>query len=227
MDLFFSNLIYIDFQNTEWIVLYIILGVLCFLLIIFLIAYPFIKKKYEFRNFQKTYYKKIRKVADIKDFYLINNLILKNNDQILCKIDHILFGDKYIYVIKDRYYRGAVSGGKKDSTWLFFDHQGLKQEMNNPMMVNLERIDKLAMLTQIDRSFFISIVLINDNCVIKNVKDLNSDDSFVISVSKFAKLIKLIEDRDVKKINSTQLQYAVEDIAKLYGKGSSKDNTNE
>jgi hypothetical protein len=182
--------------------------------------FPRIKAKKEFKNFRTIYYKKIRKVADQHDYYLINELTLKNDNQVLCRIDHVLFGDKYIYVIKDRYYRGAISGDKKDRVWFFYTSKGEKKELTNPMMLNLERVDKLSRITQIDKSFFISIVIINDNCVVRNAKDLNSENSFIIAASRFAKLVKIIEERDVKKMDENQLKYAVEDISRLYGRGA-------
>ena len=91
------------------------------------------------------------------------------------------------------------------------------------MMLNQKRVEQLSAITQIDSSFFISVVIINDNCEVKNPKDLNSDSSFIISISQLPKLIKLIESRDVKKMDEKQLQYAVEDISRLYGKGRKKD----
>ena len=41
----------------------------------------------------------IAEATEINDYYLINNLVIKNNNQLICRIDHVLFGDKYIYVI--------------------------------------------------------------------------------------------------------------------------------
>lgn len=215
-------------MTTEQIrILVIILIVVTAILLVFFIIYPIIRKKHIFNNFKIIYYKKIRKVADIRDYYLINNLTLKQNGKMVCKIDHVLFGDKYIYVIKDRYYRGGIKGEKEDSTWFFYDKKGKKSEMDNPMKNNELRIEKLSLLTQIDKSFFISVVIINDDCVIKKMKDLNNESSFIISSSKFQKLVKAIEQRDVQKIDENQLKFAVEDISKLYGQGSEDEGEND
>ena len=46
------------------------------LLLIFLMVFPIAKRHYTFKNFQNIYYKAIRKIADINDYYLINNLDL-------------------------------------------------------------------------------------------------------------------------------------------------------
>lgn len=214
-------------KNPQGFVIFVASVVLIAVLAIFLFAFPFIKRHYTFKNFQKIYYKKIRQIADINDYYLINNLVIKNNNQLVCRIDHVLFGDKYIYVIKDRFYRGAVSGNKEDNTWIFYSNDGKKFEMENPMQVNEKRLEKLSLITQIDPSFFVSIVLINDNCVIKNAGDLNKEDSFIVPKKSLKKVIKTIEKRNVKNMDQKQLEFAVQDISRLYGKNSNRGNDDE
>lgn len=221
----FLNFLTTFINLPEWAILSIIIcaSVFVILIILFLILFPIFKRRMDFKNFQKKYYKEIRKITDLKDYYLINNLTLRNNNQVLCKIDHVLFGDKYIYVIKDRYYRGAISGEREDNTWLFYSLKGTREEMSNPMKVNLQRLEKLAAITQIDKSFFISIVIINNNCAVKNNVELNGDNSFIVPISKLFKLVKTIENREVKKMNENQLRYAVEDISRLYGRGKNEE----
>lgn len=209
-------------KNPQGFFIFVSSVVLIAILAIFLLSFPFIRRHYTFKNFQKIYYKKIRQIADINDYYLINNLVIKNNNQLVCRIDHVLFGDKYIYVIKDRFYRGAISGNKEDNTWLFYSNDGKKFEMENPMQVNEKRLEKLSLITQIDPSFFISIVLINDNCVIKNASDLNKEDSFIVPKKSLKKVIKTIEKRNVKNMDQKQLEFAVQDISRLYGKNSNR-----
>ncbi len=201
----------------------ITLGAITLIVLIFLIVYPFAKRRYQFKNFKKIYYKKIRTIAEINDYYLINNLILRNNDQVICQIDHCLFGEKFIYVIKDRYYRGAIKGEKDDNIWIFYDKKGKTYEMENPMKVNQKRVEKLALMTQIDPSFFVSIVIINDDAIVKNMENMSSNDSYIVSRKRLPKLIKSIEARDVKKIDEKQLNFAVQDISRLYGSQVEQD----
>ena len=207
--------LFIDFlnykENPVGFTIFICALIFILLLLLFLIIFPFAKRHYNFKNFQKIYYKEIRKIAEINDYYLINNLVIKNNNQLICRIDHVLFGDKYIYVIKDRYYRGAISGKKEDSTWFFYSNQKKQFEMDNPMAMNEKRLEKLSLVTNIDKSFFISILVINDNCVVKNANEL----------------IKNIEKRNVKNMDQKQLEFAVQDISRLYGKNKQKNDTGD
>lgn len=222
---------FVDFlnydENPVGFTVFVIGIILICIFLLFLILYPSIKKHYAFKNFQKIYYRQIRKIADINDYYLINHLVIRNNNQLVCRIDHVLFGEKYIYVIKDRYYRGAIDGKKDDVMWFFYSSDNKKYEMENPMLINEKRVEKLSLITQIDQSFFISIVIVNDNCIIKNAQDLNKDNSFIVSKKNLKKLIKMIEKRNVKKMDQRQLEYAVQDISKLYGRNRVIEDTGD
>ena len=223
--------LFIDFlnykENPVGFTIFICALIFILLLLLFLIIFPFAKRHYNFKNFQKIYYKEIRKIAEINDYYLINNLVIKNNNQLICRIDHVLFGDKYIYVIKDRYYRGAISGKKEDSTWFFYSNQKKQFEMDNPMAMNEKRLEKLSLVTNIDKSFFISVLVINDNCVVKNANELNKNNSFIVSKKNLRKLIKNIEKRNVKNMDQKQLEFAVQNISRLYGKNKQKNDTGD
>jgi len=203
------------------VLLRIILIVLCVilgLLLISLILFPFVKRKYEITHFRDIYYKKINRVALDNDYLLINNLVLKDHSGLICTIDHILFAHKYIYVIKDRYYRGGISGVYDDNVWFFYGQKGIKQEFENPMKINEKRIEKLASITHFDKEYFVSIVLINDNAIVKDLKSLNTAISFIIPKSRFKKLIKTIESKDIPDIDQKGLEKAVLEIAELKGK---------
>jgi hypothetical protein len=199
-------------------IIFISLCVILALFLIFLLFFPFIRRSYIFHNFKKVYYKKINNIVLNNDYLLINDLTLNDRDGKICTIDHLVFAQKYIYVIKDRYYRGGVSGKKEDNVWLFYGKQGQREEFENPMNINKKRIDKLANITHFDKEYFISIVLINNDCVIKNLKSLNSGDSYIVPYGKLNSLIKTIESRDVAPIEQKGLEKAVLEIAALKGK---------
>ena len=162
--------------------------------------------------------KKINNVVLNHDYLLINNLTLNDREGKICTIDHLIFAHKYIYVIKDRYYRGAIVGKKEDNIWFFYGKDGQKEEFENPMYINKKRIEKFSNVTHFDKEYFISIVLINNDCVIKNLKSLNGGDSYIIPYSKLNSLIKTIESKDVPPINQKALEKVVLEIAALKGK---------
>ena len=209
-------------NSTIAITIIAVIGaILLIALLLIAILYPIFRKKYMYRNFRYVYHKKIYAIAEKNDYLLLNNVHLRNKEVNVATIDHILFAHKYIYVIKDRFYKGAISGNKSDSVWLFFNKQNGRTEIHNPMIINKTRIEKLISLTGISKDLFISIILVNDDCVIQNPKDLNSKRSYIISVNKLPKLLKELEkDKRVKDINQETLEVAVQEIYRLYGKGS-------
>lgn len=222
-------LTYIDLLAPLMIVIYVLIGVLILGIGIFLLLrHPAIKTRLEFgkERYRYIYYKKVREIADKYDYYLVNNVGIDSRDEVICKIDHILFANKFIYVIKDRYYRGAISGEKDNVKWYFHPNDTEVLEMDSPLIQNSRRVDHLSAVTQIDRSYFISIVIINDNCEVKSNNDLNSDDSYIVSLSQLPRLIKFIESRKVAKLDPAQLEKAVNDIARLYGQGRQIENEN-
>lgn len=212
----------IEPQVNNELAINVVIGIgitLLVLLILFLILYPIFKRKYMYRNFKVVYYKKIKSIAEKNDYLLLNNLIIKDKDISLCQIDHILFAKKYIYVIKDRFYRGAISGQKGDNIWLFFSNKDEKTEIHNPLLVNKKRIETLANKTGISMDFFVSIVVVNNDCVLKNPKELNSKRNFIVASKNLDKLIKDIEKRDIKELDQEMLDLCVKDIYRLYGAG--------
>ncbi len=199
-------------------IIFVVICILLGLLLVFIVLFPFIKRKYIFKNFKRVYYKKINNVVLDNDYLLINDLTLNDREGKICTIDHLIFADKYIYVVKDRYYRGGIAGNKEDNVWFFYGKQGQKEEFENPMNVNKKRIEKLSNITHFDNDYFISIVLINNDCVVKNLKSLQSNDSYIVPYNQLKKLIKTIESRNVPPIEQKGLEKAVLEIAQLKGK---------
>lgn len=199
----------------------ILFGVIALIaIILFAVLYPIFKKRYMYKNFKYVYYKKIYQIADKNDYLLLNNIVLTANNQKIATIDHILFANKFIYVINDKYKVGSINASKEDDVWLYFDKGGNKFEIHNPLKMNKKRIEKLSQLTSLDSSLFVSVVLINDDCVIKNINELNYKRNFIICYKDLAKLVKQVEKRkDVVKINEQAMDEVVKTLYRLYGKG--------
>ena len=199
------------------IFLFVALAILTFLSIIFFIVFPFAKKSFLKKNFVRAYGKEAYKIANFYDLYLINRLILKSNDDSRIHIDHLLFGNKYIFVIKDFYFDGQLKGKEIDQSWVYYfgkEKDPKKEYVKNPLFENKERVTKLSMLTGLNESFLISVILVNDGCDLS--LELNeSDNQFVVKKSELKKLIEKVEARNVAPLNDEQLSYAAKDIAAL------------
>ena len=168
---------------------------------------------YRRKNFQIHFYKQVYRVALDNDFYLINQFVFKVDSSKNATVDHILFGERYIYVILSKYYQGDLVGKYLDKSLIFISHKGKKCYTDNPYNESKTMTSKLSSSTGIDASLMIGIVLINDDCKVEVQSD--SKQFYISQRKRLPSLIKAIESRPIEAINENQLAKAVQSIAKL------------
>ena len=191
---------------------FVIIVPIVVVLFLVIVLYFLISSVYRRRHFQTRFYKRVYKVALESDYYLINNFYFKIDNSKLAKVDHILFGEKYIYVILSKYYEGDLVGKSSDKSLIFISHKGKRCYTDNPIIQSKQLASRLSSSTGLDASLLIGITLINDDCKVEVQSD--SKQFYIIQRKRFAKLIKAIESRPVEKINEAQLEKAVQAIAK-------------
>lgn len=183
------------------------------LVIIFLAIYIPVRKRNMPSNFRYFYYKKIYKVAMDKDYYLINNFFFKIDGSHVGKIDHILFADKYIYIIQDCYFKGDLDGKENDLSLIRITKEGKKNYEDNPLVSTRMLINKLCERTNINQDLIVGVCLINDEC--NCAVETTTNNMFIIQCSKFRKLVRVIESRRVGKINAKEMASMVKAIDKM------------
>lgn len=191
---------------------FIVVPIVVSLIIFFAIFIP-LKNRSAKKDFKYHYYKRIYRLAMDKDYYLINNFLFRIDDSHVARIDHILFADKYIYIINDSYYEGDIIGKENDSSFILIDRNNKKKYDDNPLLNNKKIVNKLSMITGINQSLLIGICLINDSCHCSVVT--TSKSFYIIQSKRFKKLVNAIESRDIEEINKEQLASAVQAINKL------------
>lgn len=203
-------------ELTIYIVSASLLGV--FFLFLFLHS-PIKRFLYERRTI-RMYYGKVHRVTLDNDFYLINKWALAiGEDDSGVHIDHIIFGDKFIYVVKDRYYHGAISAKPDDQSWIYYLGKRKKKYIDNPLILNHVRADRLSLASGLSRSYFVSIVLVNDDCLVTPFKN-TTNDNFLVPLSKLGKFIEAKEkSKDVDAFTPDELAIAVRDLAELNQNG--------
>ena len=189
----------------------IVVPIVLLLFIGFCLYFP-ISHAYNRKHFQIHYYKRFYQVALENDYFLINRFQFKVDASKLATVDHILFGNKYIYVLSSKYYQGDLVGKYHDKSLIFISHRGKKCYTDNPFNQVKFLASKLSSSTGIDASLMIGIVLINDDC--KVAVESDSKQFYIIQRKRLASLIKAIESRPVGEINQNQLQKALQSIAK-------------
>ena len=165
------------------------------------------------KNFKYFYYKRLYKIAMDKDYYLINDFLFKIDDSHVGRIDHILFADKYIYIMTDSYFNGDIIGKEDDKSVIVLGRDGKKYYDDNPLITNKKLINKLSLITGINPALLIGICIINDNC--RYGIQTSSKSFYYIQSNKLKALIKAIESRQVGAINKEQLASGVKSIDKL------------
>lgn len=198
--------------NPGQIAFLIIVPVIIIVAVILLI-YFINRRKQMKKNFKLFYYKKIYKIAMDKDYYLINDFLFKIDDSHVGRIDHILFADKYIFVMNDFFYDGNIIGKETDKSIIVVDKNGKKWYEENPLALNRKLISKLCLTTGINQALIVGICVINSNCEF-SIK-LSSKSYYIIQCNKLKALIKAIESREVGDINKDQLASAVKSIDKM------------
>lgn len=199
-------------QLTNLQLLFVIIAPTVVVLFLLIALYFPISSAYRRKHFQTHFYKRVYKVALEKDYYLINQFLFKVDSSKLAQVDHILFGEKYIYAIVSKYYEGDLVGKSSDKSLIFISHKGKRCYTDNPLIASKNLASKLSLSIGLDASLLIGIVLINDDCKVEVQSD--SKQFYIIQRKKFPALIKAIESRPVEKINETQLAKAVQSIAK-------------
>ncbi len=201
----------IELTNIQWA--FIIIVPIVVLLFLTICIYVSASSAYRRKHFQIHFYKQVYKVALNNDYYLINQFVFKVDQSKNATVDHILFGNKYIYIIVSKYYQGDLVGKYLDKSLIFISHKGKKCYTDNPINEVKLLASKLSSSTSIDASLMIGIVLVNDDC--KVAVQSESKQFYIIQRKRLAALIKAIESRPINNINENQLAKAVQSIAKL------------
>ena len=208
---YMTNLSFLTKLTNIQLAFIIIVPVVLLVFLAICLYFP-ISHAYNRKHFQIHYYKRVYKVALENDYFLINQFLFKIDSAKFANVDHILFGNKYIYVLSSKYYQGDLVGKYNDKSLIFISHRGKKCYTDNPFNQVKFLASKLSSSTGIDASLMIGIILVNDDCKVAVQSD--SKQFYIIQRKRFASLIKAIESRPVEDINQAQLQKAVQSIAK-------------
>lgn len=197
--------------NTIQIVFLIVAPILVMICISVFVVYPITKRNRNVK-YKEYYYKKIYEVANDEDYYLINNFRFKFDSRHIANIDHILFANKYIYIILDHHLEGHITGKEDDEEVIINPDNGERRYYVNPLKEVEDITYKLAVVTGIDYSMLIGIAMINNevNCAIEN----HSSKFYIIQRNNFPKLISQIESRDIQPFDEKQLERVVQALSK-------------
>ncbi|MFA5485768.1 MAG: hypothetical protein WC275_01585 [Bacilli bacterium] len=203
---------FLAFGVTEYVLLALaLISFICLLVVFFL----YLRKKLLQRfALLRYFYPIIRKTAVYYDFYLINQLEISVglNDSIF--IDHLIFGDKYIYLVSDFVFKGTLSGKSQDSKWILRTKKGEEIMIDSPVYKNRELVQRLSLRTALDQTTFIAVTLVSKDTKITDL-EVNDPQNYIIDTRDFMKLILKIESRNIRPLNSEELKKRVHEIDAL------------
>lgn len=204
------------FISVGLVVLFVALAILLLLVILFIIFYPKLRSAKFKKDYVSIYGKKIYQYALHNDLYLINELELKGNDDQKLRIDHLLFGTKYIYLITDYYLPGTVEAKVNDQSFIYtsLDKNPKKVYIDNLFLSADVLTKKVAANLGLNPNLFIPVSIVDNDCDFGNLK-LNVKDNYIVHFNKFNKLINVLESRNVPPLNDNQLKYTVKDVNRL------------
>lgn len=169
-----------------------IIGVLVLIILILSICFHkqidlFASKLFGKARMQKRLYK----ACKLNDYLIINEIILPVNATQYKKIDTIIFGNKYIYIIKEIDEIGEIKIEMDDSKWRLISNKKLKL-INNPFIDNRKIINNLvSVVNNLSEKNLKSVVVINHNSTYNEVK--TNDNEYITFEYKAIDLIKQIE----------------------------------
>ncbi len=166
----------------------------------------------EKKNFSKKAGKRIYALARDNDFYLINQVALSIDTKVI-HFDHILFTDKFIYCIGKKYFSGPISGKYDDSQWFQYDEKNHVEHIKNPMILPRVRLDYLRSALKANEDLFVSVVLLNDSCVLDEIGNCPKN-NYILNLKDFKNFIQKREKADIPSINAFQLETLVQNIYK-------------
>ncbi len=203
--------------------LWIVLFVLVVLAFLFWIIYPIFQTKRMRRHPKQAFYRKVLKIANYRDYYLINEFKVHSDDEYSPSVDHLLLGNKYIYLIYDYYFEGAVDASLEDDYWIYHKMDGSKVKISNPIKKSKKISEYFAVANSIDPAYMVTIVLINNDCFISPIKNASQKEKLV-TLSKLEKLIGSYESQDIGNFDEKGMSRLIGLFAEKKNNVRSKEN---
>ncbi len=148
---------------------------------------------------------KLKKFAIDHDFPLLSDVVIQVRENKYVKLDHIMIGNKYIYVIACKCYYGYLNAKAIDEKWVLYKREKLVH-IENPLKNNEKRIKILASLLDNSTEDFVNIIYLSKPVVASKIEG-SPKKEFVLFEDDFEKFIEVYEKEcdlnefSVKSIN--------------------------
>ena len=155
---------------------------------------------------------KLKKFAIDHDFPLLSNVVIQVREDKFIKIEHILFGNKYIYVISSKCYYGYLYANADDGKWLLYRKDKLIH-LDNPLKINEKRVRILANLLDDNMDNFVNVVFLSRPVVVSKMV-VSKPGELILLEKDFTKRIERYEKKCL--LNSFSSKSIEEATQKIY-----------
>ena len=156
-------------------------------------------------TFTKLCFNKVKRISNRKKLLSILDLHLLNHDREKLKVNHVVFGKKYIYLISDLMLKGFVSGEVNDNSWVYFNNITKKTHyLDNLNKVSDKNIQDFAGILGISADPIISICLIPNECDI-NVNGYQDTNKMIVRFSSLNRVISTLERQQIGSFKQEQI----------------------
>ena len=173
---------------------FVLMVLILFLLLVLSVCYIYmddLKNLFVGLTKKKRITAKLKKFAIDHDFPLLSDVVIQVREDKYVKIDHIMIGNKYIYVICCKCYYGYLNAKAIDEKWVLYKREKLVH-IDNPLKNNEKRIKILANLLDNSIEDFVNIVYLSKPVVASKIEGSNKKE-FVIHEDDFEKFIEVYE----------------------------------
>ena len=192
--------------------LLIALILLLVLAIVFFITFPLLKRKIISKNYNVFCNKKLKAIASKNHYKYLTNLNLNFYSKEDVKIDHILFGKKYLYILTNYYFDGDIKGTVENNSWILEKRSDKTCEYIDNISNQLSEKNRVfSEKISANPELIIPIAIVNNDCEIK-VNGINNNNTFVVHYSSLKKLIKKIELRSIPDLSLEQAENLYESL---------------
>ena len=158
---------------------------------------------------------KLKKFAIDHDFPLLSNVVIQVREDKFIKIEHVLFGNKYIYVISSKCYYGYLCANADDGKWLLYRKDRLIH-LDNPLKINEKRVRILANLLDENMDSFVNVVFLSRPVVVSKIV-ISKPGELILVEKDFAKRIEKYEKNCVlNDFSAKSIEDATEKIYKYH-----------
>ena len=182
--------------------LYISLGTVGVLVILFLLCFLFYRNVYVRKHARELTYLKLSRICEHNDYLLLNDYRIDFDDANTGLIDHLVISNKYIIIISVFSISGVLSGKFQSEELVNVNKKGTSI-VANPINYNINLTKRLSLFNDLNHSFLKGLVVINND---SDIKIEGHNEQFqIIKRKDLAKTIKSFDKENVKNLNEDSI----------------------